>query len=610
MTHDTDVLIVGLGPTGATLAALLAQRGVRVAVFDRQRDTYPLPRAIGCDHEALRIWQGLGLADRLAPHLAAYRPSEYRGAQGQLIKRLDMAPPPHRLGWAPNWVFDQPAVERVLRQHLATLPGVHLALGHEVTACDTVGAVVSAAVAPAGATAMSNPTRDDHGVLATVRAPDGCEQRWRARWAVACDGGASAIRKRLGIALDDLHFDETWLVVDAHVQADALAALPQTQVQYCEPQRPSSFIVGPGNLRRWELMLLPGEHQRHPSHGPWPEDPLWPLLARWIRPGQASLWRAAAYRFHGLVAERWRVGRILLAGDAAHMTPPFMAQGMVQGLRDAANLAWKLERVLRHGAPEALLDSYQAERKPHVEATTRAAIGLGRLICERDAVAAQARDDRLLAEHGGCVPTTVRQSMLPELKSGLIDASSAGAGSLFPQPWVRTAASAEPRLLDDLSGHGIRVLAMEAALTPDQAAAITAALAPLQGHLLRLAAARGQADADIVAAAAAAASSCDSAGNEPGSLHITEQATLMNDWLRSLDAAFAIVRPDHQVYATARDTAGALRHVARLAALLSAPPAAPADAPQFAPPLATEQQPSSPGPATSTPACNHAITAP
>lgn len=524
--RHADVLIVGLGPTGATLAALLARQGLSVAVFDRLPDLYPLPRAIGLCHEALRIWQGLGLADALAPHVAPYRPSEYRGVQGQLIKRLDMAPPPHRLGWAPNSVFDQPAVERALRTHLAAQPGVHMATSHEVLWLEDTG----------------------DGVEAAVRGPDGREQHWHARHAVACDGGASPIRKRLGIPLQDLQFDEPWLVVDARVRQDKLAELPQTQVQYCEPDRPSTFVVGPGNHRRWELMLLPGE----PLHEQWPEHSLWPLLARWIQPGEATLWRAAAYRFHGLVAERWRggrSGRILLAGDAAHMTPPFMAQGMVQGLRDAANLAWKLVRVQRQGAPDALLDSYPAERKPHVEATTRSAIGLGRVICERDPARAAERDAQMLAACHGQVPTTIRQSMLPDLQAGLIAVGQPGAGSLFPQPLARCAPGAAWQLLDDLSGTGVRVLALDETLTDDEAGRLQAALLPMQGRLLRL-----LPGADRLA----------TADSRPG-LRLAEQQTLMVDWLQGLQARLAVVRPDHQVYGCAADAAGALALLAELA---------------------------------------------
>ncbi len=530
MPPHVDVLVVGLGPTGATLAALLARAGLTVAVFDKAADIYPLPRAIGLDHEALRIWQSLGLSDALAPHIAPYRPSEYLGVDGQRIKRLDMAPPPHRLGWAPNSVFDQPAVERILRAHLAAQPGVHLAVSHEVLALD----------------------ERDGRIVATVRDTAGRNTTWSADWAVACDGGASPVRKRLGIALDDLAFDEPWLVVDAIVRPDKLASLPQTQVQYCEPARPSTFVVGPGNHRRWELMLLPGE----PLHEAWPDEALWPLLARWIQPGEATLWRAAAYRFHGLVAQRWRAGRILLAGDAAHMTPPFMAQGMVQGLRDAANLAWKLARVLRHGAPERLLDTYEAERKPHVTATTTSAIALGRVICERDPAAARDRDGRLRAEHGGTVPTTIRQSMLPPMQAGLIDTGSPGAGSLSPQPRVTVPATGSSGWLDDLDGGGVRVIARDEDLDADTARALDAALVPLQGRLLRrLQPGRIGADG-------------------PG-LCFTEEQTLLDDWLRSLDARYAIVRPDQQVYATTRDTAGACAQLSALASALGRAKAGP-----------------------------------
>jgi 3-(3-hydroxy-phenyl)propionate hydroxylase len=210
---------------------------------------------------------------------------------------------------------------------------------------------------------------------------------------------------------------------------------------------------------------------------------------------------------------------------------------MVQGLRDAANLAWKLHRVLAAGAPESLLDSYEAERKPHVQDTTRSAIGLGRVICERDPAAARARDERMLAECGGVVPTTIRQSMLPDLAAGLVASGSPGAGCLFPQPRVT---------LQPSGRGGLRVLADDDALAPAAAQALHAALQPLQGRLLRR-----------VAAGAV----------PPGpGIAFTEEATLLADWQRSLGARFAIVRPDHAVYATAADSAGALHHLHTLAA--------------------------------------------
>lgn len=352
MNITVEIIVVGVGPTGATLSGLLAQRGIRVAAFDKLPDLFPLPRAIGLDHEVMRVMQELQIAERMLPYVAPYRPSEYRGVSGQLIKRLDMAPEPHLLGWAPNYVFNQPAFEREIRKRLDELPAVQTHYSAEVLSWEETS----------------------EGVQVQVRLADGEITTYFGRFLVACDGGSSRIRKSLGIELQDLEFDEHWLVVDALVNDDKLAKLPQTQVQYCEPERPSTFVVGPGNHRRWEVMLMPGDSLSED----FPESELWPLLARWIEPGDATLQRAAAYRFHGLVAKQWRKGRILLAGDSAHMTPPFMAQGMVQGIRDAQNLAWKLERVLKGNSPSELLDTYQQERRDHVVATTHVAMALAR----------------------------------------------------------------------------------------------------------------------------------------------------------------------------------------------------------------------------------------
>jgi 3-(3-hydroxy-phenyl)propionate hydroxylase len=528
-----DVLIVGLGPTGATLAGLLGQRGLRVAVFDRLPDLYPLPRAAGLDHEVMRIAQELQVADRLAAHIAPYRPSEYRGMQGQLIKRLDAAPPPHRLGWSPNYVFEQPAFERILRARLAELPNVHV--------------VTSAEVREVG--------QDGEQAWADVVLPGDAEPtRYEARWLIACDGGSSPIRKRLGLTLEDLGFDEPWLVVDAIVSEAKLAELPQTQVQYCEAERPCTYVVGVGRHRRWEIMLLPGDS----LSADFPAEQLWPLLERWLKPGEAQIWRAAAYRFHGLVATQWRSGRILLAGDSAHMTPPFMAQGMVQGMRDALNLAWKLERVLQGRSPATLLDSYEQERRPHVVATTRVAMELGRVICERDPERARERDARLLAEQGGQVSTRFRQDMIPGLSTGLIEAATPGAGSMLPQPLVRNGERSGERFerLDEVAGRGVRLVTTQA-LSADELRAARQALAPLDGVLVCLGTAAGGATKDAAAGDAVVSA--------------TEDVPVLAPWLAQLDRRFALVRPDHAVYGTAASLDEALTLVAHLRQRLETP---------------------------------------
>ena len=239
--------------------------------------------------------------------------------------------------------------------------------------------------------------------------------------------------------------------------------------------------------------------------------------------------RAAAYRFHGLVARQWRKGRVLLAGDAAHMTPPFMAQGMVQGIRDAQSLAWRLASVLKGGAADALLDSYDIERRPHVSTTTRAAIELGRVICERDPVKARARDARMLSEHAGAVKTTIRQSMIPPLRDGLIAAGTPGAGELFPQPTVRQV-HGEPVLLDELSGACVRIV-VTGETSEEEAGALAASAAALKGCVIFL----GEASQD----------------HERLGLVVTEETPLIEPWLRGLGCSIAIVRPDHYVFGTA-----------------------------------------------------------
>ena len=403
---SVEVAVVGFGPTGAVLAGLLGQAGVRTLVVDRSTAVYDKPRAFALDHEAMRVFQNLGLAEAIAPHTAPFTDSEYYGARGQLIKRLGSVPRPWPLGWPPSMVFGQPAVEAALRARVSSLPSVEVRLGEKV---------------------------EDIG-------------RLEARYIVGCDGASSTVRQQLGIEYEDLDFDEPWLVVDLRVNEGGLAKLPRVSIQYCEPERPATYLVGTGNHRRWEVMLLPGEDPAAM------EKDVWRLLARWLAPGDAELWRVASYRFHALVAKRWRHGNVFLAGDAAHQQPPFTGQGMCQGIRDAANLAWKL----MHGTDE-LLNTYEMERKPHVKRLTSTIKEIGRLICERDPAAAEARDRRLLDEAGGEIRTVPRQSLIPPLEAGFLSPHAHPAnGTLFPQPRLR-----DGRLMDDALGTGFRVVRKE-----------------------------------------------------------------------------------------------------------------------------------------------------
>ncbi len=493
MIPHYDVAVVGFGPTGVVAAALLSQHGLRVYACDRLPDVYEIPRAISLDHEIQRIFQQIGVLDKVAAHCEPFTPSEYYGVEGQLIRRMTMLPPPWPLGHVPSVVFSQPPVERALRAHVASEDRVTVELG--VTATRVM--------------------QDDDGVLLELSGST-AEPRVRAKYVIACDGGASGTRAQIGIELEDLDFDEPWLVVDVLVNEQGLSKLPRVSMQYCEPERPSTLVIGPGNHRRWEISLNDGED---PQVMATPER-TWELLARWLQPDDGDLWRQASYRFHALVAERWRVGRVFVAGDAAHMQPPFLGQGMCQGMRDVANLSWKLAAVIngevRGPAASALMNSYGDERKAHVRELTSRIKGVGAVICERDPVQARARDARLLAESDGVVRDTPRQDILPRLETGcLAEVDHPARGTLFPQPWLRQA-DGTYLLMDDTFGCGWRLVGLEepsgeVILPPESA--------------LRL----------IVAA------------------RVQERDGVLVDWFARQDLRWVLVRPDHYVYGVARD---------------------------------------------------------
>ncbi|MBB6561965.1 3-(3-hydroxy-phenyl)propionate hydroxylase [Acidovorax soli] len=496
---STDVAIIGFGPVGASLAALLGQRGCRVAVFDKSEQIYPLPRAFALDHEAMRTFQQIGIAGALAAHITPYRPTIYQGADGQPIQHFDMGPAPYPLAWAPSYTFNQPALETALRAAVRALPHVEVHLGHEVTAVQEAAA---------------------DGAVLTVQASDGRQHTVNARYVVACDGGTSPTRKRLGLRLKSLDFDEPWIVVDMHVEESVLARLPDTNIQYCNPARPCTYVVGPGTHRRWEFLLLPHEAERREM----PPEAIWQLLSPWLAPGEARIWRAATYRFHAVVLEQWRQGPVLLAGDSAHQMPPFLAQGMCQGLRDAANLAWKLDWVLKGHADDGLLDSYGAERGPQVEAVTATVKRLGQIICERDAGRARERDEALRAQQGHQVRVQLRQSLLPGIHHGLIDRDQLPMGTPFPQPVCRIGDAGHEQMMDDLLGHGY-VLVLRDAPTAEQMAPWAAALRRLQAQVASIAP-LPQADGVQV-------------------LH--EADGILARWFAQHGCSAALVRPDHIV---------------------------------------------------------------
>ena len=395
-----DVAILGYGPVGALLANLLGQAGLTVAVYERETAIHPLPRAVHFDGEVMRIFQSAGLAEHIA---LATRPSSqgmhFVNAEGRtlLVRRGIDGPGPH--GWPNNWYFHQPMLEQVLREGVGRFPHVTVHLDHEI---------------------------GDVGEL-------------DARYIVGCDGARSLVRRAIGGRQRDLGLHQPWLVVDllCDPSSPRVKALPDYTVQLCDPARPMTIVNVSGVRRRWEIMLMPGDD---PARLTAP-DVFWPMLSRWLRPEDARLERSAIYTFHSLVQEGWRKGNLLLAGDACHQTPPFLGQGMCAGMRDAANLAWKLEAVLRCGAPASLLDTYESERRPHVEAFIELAVRLGAVLQETDPAKAAARDARFAAG------AEMFDFPHPQLGPGGRADSPPPVGTIFPQPRL-----ADGRLMDEAIG--------------------------------------------------------------------------------------------------------------------------------------------------------------
>ncbi|MDZ7906553.1 MAG: FAD-dependent monooxygenase [Cypionkella sp.] len=327
MSEPWDVIIVGAGPVGVFTATALAGKGHSVRVIERDTAPFSLPRAVHIDHEMMRLFADIGLADDLLAMMRAGDGHLHIGADQGMIRLMSAAGRPRPFGYANDYFFNQPELETTLRVRLSQEATAQLDTGLEVV----------------------DLTQSEDGCRLTLS--DGSTTR--AKWVIGCDGARSTVRKSQGIVLDDLKFEEPWLVVDAEVEGPLslpqLTGLPEgvnlqnLSIMLCDPRRPATLVPGRGNHRRWEFMLLPGEDEQvmaAPAN-------VARMIAPYVDGVPHKVIRAATYSFHGLVAQDWRRGRVLLAGDAAHQTPPFFGQGLCHGLRDGANLAWKLDLVLR-----------------------------------------------------------------------------------------------------------------------------------------------------------------------------------------------------------------------------------------------------------------------
>ena len=488
--NDYDVAIVGYGPTGMTLAALLGQLGRRVVVLERYAGLYNLPRAACFDDEIMRTFQKLGLVAEISRGAEVQRGYQWVNATGQTLVDFQYDNPAPG-GWAALYMMFQPHIEAVLDRHDRSLPTVEVRQGVTISEMEQNGEAVTLR----GVGSNNEPVSV------------------RARFAVGADGGNGFTRRTFGQQIDDYGFQENWSVCDFRLRG---TVQPPRFRQVCDPAQPIAIVnIGPGH-HRFSFMLDPDDTAEEATK----HEGVWSRVSNYLTKDDAELIRVANYVFRSRIVKQWRHGRVFLAGDAAHEMPPFLAQGMCSGIRDSHNLAWKLDLVLAGRADDALLDTYQPEREPHVRFITEKAIELGRVQTMRDPVKARERDERLFAQrraHRG--PEQLRY---PGLGGGLV----ADSGEFFPQGRIRL--NGREALFDDIVGPGWCMVACE----PDVFEALT---------VFHRDAWKGIGGRTAVVTMPQTAGALEDLGG-------TYRA-----WFTAHSCSLAVVRPDWYVYGTARN---------------------------------------------------------
>ncbi|MEO7242196.1 MAG: bifunctional 3-(3-hydroxy-phenyl)propionate/3-hydroxycinnamic acid hydroxylase [Variovorax sp.] len=448
-----DVLQIGYGPVSEIMALALARQGRKVAVFERWRERYPLPRAVCIDHELYRVLSALGMGTQLPKVSHAGPWYRWYNADWKELLAIDWSAESISGGPEVNFVH-QPTLEKMFEEVVSTCTSVDLKLGWE---------------------AVEATQTDDYAQLVVRDTETGQQRTVRGKYLIGADGANSLVRQAIGGGQEDRGFEADWLVIDVLPNEGVTLDIPPA-AQYCNPLRPTTIVpagIKDGRyFRRWEFMRLPHETREELEH----EHVAWSLLEPWVKRDQASIVRHKIYSFRSLLADTWRKGRMLIAGDAAHVMPPFMGQGMCAGLRDDWNLAWKLDLILDGKADDCLLDTYQTERRPHVSDVIDLSMYLGKIICIPDPVKAAERD---AAFFGGSAPPP---PAFPSLTGGIVRRDTGGArqspaGLLSPHGTMRQRNGKTARF-DEFTGGGFVLVAnneqVEAALGGSQKAFLDA----------------------------------------------------------------------------------------------------------------------------------------
>lgn len=541
--HDPeayDVVVVGFGPVGQTLTTLLAQHGHRVAVVERWDNVYPKPRAVGLDDEVARIFAGAGIAGHFDDFGQPLKEYVWRNADGKTLlyfKNLARA----ISGWPSGMTFSQPMLEKILADRATSFPSVTVYRTTEAVSLSEHDNYVEVSVQP-----TPEDTLHAAGAVQRSGSSEAPPERLRASYVVGCDGANSFVRSHMGVTSTDLGLSYDWLICDV-IENNPRTWVPDG-LQICDPRRPTTLVSGGPNRRRWEFMKMPSDSAEEFET----TDYAWKLLAAWdITPQNARLEKHAVYTFRARWADEWQSGRLFIAGDAAHLMPPFAGQGMCSGIRDAANLAWKLHLVLRRSADPALLGTYSSERSAHVQFAMLTSVNLCNVICTTDPDEVAARDSYMLAV--GPDPSNVLPETPPaRLGPGALQTDTTGA--LVEHAGIRacqgrvTTVDGKTGLLDEVFGVGFHVLvdASRAAgsVVPEQDADLITDLAM---SVIRLVPATDAAPPDGVA----------------------DVEGVMLDHLKNCGHAIQIVRPDGYVFGGVAEPSDFPALLADLASALS-----------------------------------------
>lgn len=505
-----DVAIVGYGPVGVIAANYLGMYGIKTIVFEKETDVYHLPRAIGFNHEIMRIFQQIGLEKQVEPVATPVEGVEFLNRQHQVMFEIVLSKTCLTQGFAPNYVFYQPELEIKLREGVNRFGCVTVHLGYSVEKI----------------------VQDFDGV--TIKVRDVASERFeqvRAKYVLGCDGARSITRQLAGIKLQDFGFHQRQLVVDTLLKENL--PLPSKVQQLCDTKRPGVFVHSTNNHRRWEFVLEKKETVREIER----REKVKELLATyWIDPNKLEIIRAVVYHFHSLIALQWRKERIFIVGDAAHQMPPILGQGMCSGIRDAQNICWKLNLVLQGLTPDKLLDTYQTERLPHVVEIVKVATRAFKIFKTRNPLLALVRDTILWMIQRFRSNSKLQNigSDMPPLRRGILASSTEGklqsvAGQMFMQPQVLTD-QGKLVLLDQVLETGFAILGLNTDWLEVINSESQAFLSSLSIKLISVVPTK------------------TSKSSSPQVTTIEDLSNQIIDWLQEQQQEIVIIRPDRYVF--------------------------------------------------------------